>query len=642
MRVTCDACGTRYAIADERVQGRSVKIKCKKCGASVPVGAPAGADPGWTALLDDGEQRPVTLEQLAELYRAGAVHDDTYVWKEGMADWQALGENEQAKAQLAAALEPAAEVAAEPVVDPTPEPGAAAPERARRAVNGPRVDLFGAPGARPEGQGPPRAGARGAVAEASPVPARAGASPSWRPRAEAANGEGANGEGAAGAPGRAGPASRRAGGEAAGATGPASTNAAPSSRSPGAGERGVTASLSGSRNDDSVLFSVATLAGATTKKGPAPAPKGSSEPPAAAEAPATTEASGMIDMRILAAANGKAAPKKEERRDDRVDDLMSMGPSGSLFGSTFASPLLAPPPLEAPPPPPPPEAPVPASVEVPPAFDVGVGRASDSSGAAVGAAGRRGAVPRWALGAGAIALGLLGVVGVSSFVRSKPEPEAPAVVTERRDEGERRAQAAPSDGGAAEATPPAGEAPKEAAEAPKEAAEIAAAAEPHGGRKGRHDDEPGGGKHRRRDREEKREEKREEAEQRRAEQEKQAAESRAKAEPAAAPPPPAAAAPQAAAAGPPGTAPFDRGVASAALSSAAGGVAACKKADGPAGSGRVAVTFGPSGSVTDVVLEGPPFAGTPVGACLAAKFRGAKVPPFAGAAITVKKSFSLN
>ncbi|HEU4534822.1 MAG TPA: hypothetical protein VFS00_11915, partial [Polyangiaceae bacterium] len=58
--------------------------------------------------------------------------------------------------------------------------------------------------------------------------------------------------------------------------------------------------------------------------------------------------------------------------------------------------------------------------------------------------------------------------------------------------------------------------------------------------------------------------------------------------------------------------------------------------------GRVAVTFAPSGAVSNAVVEGPPFAGTPVGGCVAAKFRAAKVPAFAGSAITVKKSFSIN
>jgi hypothetical protein len=56
----------------------------------------------------------------------------------------------------------------------------------------------------------------------------------------------------------------------------------------------------------------------------------------------------------------------------------------------------------------------------------------------------------------------------------------------------------------------------------------------------------------------------------------------------------------------------------------------------------VKVTFAPSGNVTSAQVEGPPFAGTPVGGCIASAFRGAKVPPFSGAPVTVSKSFSIN
>jgi hypothetical protein len=79
-----------------------------------------------------------------------------------------------------------------------------------------------------------------------------------------------------------------------------------------------------------------------------------------------------------------------------------------------------------------------------------------------------------------------------------------------------------------------------------------------------------------------------------------------------------------------------------ALSAAASAAQSCKKPDGPTGAGRIAVTFATSGNVTTANVEGPPFAGTPVGGCVAARFRGAHVPPFGGGTITVHKSFSIN
>jgi hypothetical protein len=90
----------------------------------------------------------------------------------------------------------------------------------------------------------------------------------------------------------------------------------------------------------------------------------------------------------------------------------------------------------------------------------------------------------------------------------------------------------------------------------------------------------------------------------------------------------------------PQLAPFDRGAASAALSNAAGAASACKQPDGPTGAGQVQVTFMPSGRATNALVSGD-LAGTAVGGCVARVFRGAKVPPFSGAAVTVSKSFSI-
>ena len=55
---------------------------------------------------------------------------------------------------------------------------------------------------------------------------------------------------------------------------------------------------------------------------------------------------------------------------------------------------------------------------------------------------------------------------------------------------------------------------------------------------------------------------------------------------------------------------FNRGAATSALGAAAGAAHRCAKPDGPTGSGRVKVTFAPSGHVTSATIDGPPFAGT--------------------------------
>jgi hypothetical protein len=90
-----------------------------------------------------------------------------------------------------------------------------------------------------------------------------------------------------------------------------------------------------------------------------------------------------------------------------------------------------------------------------------------------------------------------------------------------------------------------------------------------------------------------------------------------------------------------GTAPFSVSAAQVELTKAAGSAPSCKKPDGPTGSGKVTVTFATSGRVTSANVAGPPFAGTPVGGCVAGVFRRAKVPPFSGTSVTVSKSFSI-
>ncbi len=87
-------------------------------------------------------------------------------------------------------------------------------------------------------------------------------------------------------------------------------------------------------------------------------------------------------------------------------------------------------------------------------------------------------------------------------------------------------------------------------------------------------------------------------------------------------------------------APFDKSAAVSALGAAAANAASCKKPDGPTGSGKVSVTFAPSGRATMTNVGGA-FAGTDVGGCVARLFRAAKVPAFSGDPVTVSKSFTI-
>ncbi|HQB43773.1 MAG TPA: hypothetical protein PLV85_09215, partial [Polyangiaceae bacterium] len=85
-----------------------------------------------------------------------------------------------------------------------------------------------------------------------------------------------------------------------------------------------------------------------------------------------------------------------------------------------------------------------------------------------------------------------------------------------------------------------------------------------------------------------------------------------------------------------GGAPFDRAAASASIAALKSAAQSCKQPEGPKGNASVSITFAPSGRVTVATVSGPPFAGTPVGGCIAATFRGASVPPFSGPNVTVR------
>ena len=56
----------------------------------------------------------------------------------------------------------------------------------------------------------------------------------------------------------------------------------------------------------------------------------------------------------------------------------------------------------------------------------------------------------------------------------------------------------------------------------------------------------------------------------------------------------------------------------------------------------VVVTFAPSGRVTSANVNGPPFAGTRTGGCIASTMRRARVPAFSGDHVTVSKTVTIH
>ena len=105
MKIACQSCQAKYTIADEKVLGKVVKIRCKKCSATIVINGnesqgeeASGSDAGgvldytgpasseqWTVNVADGDQRTLTAAEIAKEYRSGVITDETYCWKDGMA-----------------------------------------------------------------------------------------------------------------------------------------------------------------------------------------------------------------------------------------------------------------------------------------------------------------------------------------------------------------------------------------------------------------------------------------------------------------------------------------------------------------------------------------------------------------------------
>ncbi len=148
MNVTCDKCGKRYVISDDKVVGKaSVKIRCKQCQnlisvavtapvaapPQVKVPAPQGATGGvapaqrspweeestramppldttaqWFAMLGGKQQGPFDLGELQRRVGAGEVTLRTYLWKAGMGDWKRASDVPEVSPVFAGSTAPSA------------------------------------------------------------------------------------------------------------------------------------------------------------------------------------------------------------------------------------------------------------------------------------------------------------------------------------------------------------------------------------------------------------------------------------------------------------------------------------------------------------------------------------------------------
>jgi len=109
MKFTCDQCNTRYSIADEKVEGKVLKIRCKVCeftmvvrGGESRVGGSIGSSMSvasammeplqeieWYAAPDNQQIGPVPIERVRAMIRSRTIVADTLLWNENLNEWTA-------------------------------------------------------------------------------------------------------------------------------------------------------------------------------------------------------------------------------------------------------------------------------------------------------------------------------------------------------------------------------------------------------------------------------------------------------------------------------------------------------------------------------------------------------------------------
>ncbi|HET6284187.1 MAG TPA: GYF domain-containing protein [Polyangia bacterium] len=102
MKIVCDSCATKYSISDDKVRGKVFKIRCKKCSHIIVVRGtndamtPATATPsalvqdGWHLVVDGDQVGPLPEADIRARLSRGEINAETYIWKDGFADWLKL------------------------------------------------------------------------------------------------------------------------------------------------------------------------------------------------------------------------------------------------------------------------------------------------------------------------------------------------------------------------------------------------------------------------------------------------------------------------------------------------------------------------------------------------------------------------
>jgi predicted Zn finger-like uncharacterized protein len=305
MKIVCGSCQAKYSIADEKVAGKVFRIRCKRCGEVIVVrgdhdspeagvtvaangngqgaqpqaAAEAPSDAIWHVVINGEQAGPYSPAQLGELVASGQLDWEAYVWSEGFENWLPM-----------------------------------------RDVPDLVSAISGGQGT-PVAMGKPAAAAANTQMGADPFPEEAPA----QQQVVYAKAAGGGGGGVVQSSSRS-----EAPAQALGSfdIGGSSSGAVQSPR--------VSAqqAMTGSRNENSVLFSLKNLQALATGSVPPPSSNSVSVRPGHAAG----EGSGLIDIRALATTTGVEHTKNSEK-----DALLALGSAQAGAFGALGSPMLAPP-----------------------------------------------------------------------------------------------------------------------------------------------------------------------------------------------------------------------------------------------------------------------------------------------------------
>ena len=305
MKIECDKCGAKYSIADDKVRGKTFKIRCKKCSNVIIVRDKAGGgdaaeseapsdEPGWHLAIGGETVGPLTEQEVREKHAAGEIDRETSVWQEGFEDWLPLGD-------VGTFSDLADRAGAAPAAAAAPDPFAGGGDDDYSSSN--------------------RGGGGAAAFASTPEPAA---------RAPAA------------------------------AAVAVAASVTPAAASGGAAKAAAAAdsprvsALTSARNENSVLFSLDSLSSMAMGSKPAGGGGGASAPSSfsagggggggggshSPSASGNSEGSGLIDIRSMGAMLGGGGGGGGGGGDDDRDDSMLPSFGGTGFGGLAAAPLL--------------------------------------------------------------------------------------------------------------------------------------------------------------------------------------------------------------------------------------------------------------------------------------------------------------